>query len=398
VTSPSPVQSPSARSTMAFWIHAQFTLIGITTVLLGPLLPTLAVHWGMHDLQKGYFFAAQYVGSTLGSLLSTRALPRWGFTRVCTGAMLILCSGLEIFVLGPWRVGLAGVFLCGLGMALAVAGSNLAVAESNPGRAASALSLLNFAWGIGAVACPFLIAAGLRYLPLTSLVPALGVLPLLFALRFAAFTSAGEIPATAASGTTPASTPWRLLPFVLITTLAFLYVGTENALGGWIASYARDFAPVSAASAAMAPSAFWAALLTGRGLAPTVLRSHSERTIYRLGLLTALLGTILVLTTHLVPFLLTGAAIAGFGLAALFPITVAVLSRDLGENSNRLGGFFFAIGNMGGATIPFLVGAMSSYTHSLHAGMALTLVAMALMLAISLTFSQRLAFSAQEAR
>ncbi len=382
---------------MTFWIHAQFTLIGITTVLLGPLLPTLAVHWGMHDLQKGSFFTAQYVGSTLGSLLSTRALPRWGFTRVCTAAMLILCSGLEIFVLSSWRMGLAGVFLCGLGMALAIAGSNLAVAQNNPGRAASALSLLNFAWGIGAVTCPFLIAAGLRYLPLTYLVPALGVLPLLFALRFAGFTSSGEIPVPVTSGTPSVSTPWQIMPFVLITTLAFLYVGTENALGGWIASYARDFATVSTGSAAMAPSAFWGALLVGRGLAPSILRSHSERTIYRLGLLTALVGTILVLTTHLIPFLLTGAAIAGFGLAALFPITVAVLSRDLGENSNRLGGFFFAIGNMGGATIPMLVGAVSTQALSLRAGMAVTLVAMALMLVISLTFSRRLAFSAQEA-
>jgi len=384
------VQSPPARSTPAFWIHAQFTLIGITTVLLGPLLPTLAVHWGMRDLQSGYFFAAQYVGSTLGSLISTQALPRWGFTRVCTAAMLILCVGLEIFVLGSWQLGLAGVFCCGLGMALAIAASNLGVAQSNPGRAAAALSLLNFAWGIGAVACPFLIAAGLRWLPLSQLVPALGVLPLLFALRFATLDSSRE-------ARVPAS-PWNLSAFVLITTLAFLYVGTENAVGGWIASYARNVALLSAGAAAMAPSAFWGALLLGRGVAPGVLRSHSERSIYRLGLLTAVIGATLVLTTHVVPLLLTGAAIVGLGLAALFPITVAVLSRDLGENSQRLGGFFFAIGNMGGATIPFFVGAVSTKTHSLRAGMALTLLSMALMLVISATCSRRLAFSAEDPR
>jgi MFS transporter, FHS family, glucose/mannose:H+ symporter len=387
VTSPPPVQSPPARSTPAFWIHAQFTLIGITTVLLGPLLPTLAVHWGMRDLQSGYFFAAQYVGSTLGSLISTQALPRWGFTRVCTAAMLILCVGLEIFVLGSWQLGLAGVFCCGLGMALAIAASNLGVAQNNPGRAAAALSLLNFAWGIGAVVCPFLIAAGLRYLPLTQLIPALGVLPLLFALRFATLDSSRE-------ARMPAS-PWNLSAFVLITTLSFLYVGTENAVGGWIASYARNVALLSRGAAAMAPSAFWGALLLGRGVAPGVLRSRSERSIYRLGLLTAVIGTTLVLTTHVVPLLLTGAAIVGLGLAALFPITVAVLSRDLGENGQRLGGYFFAIGNMGGATIPFLVGAVSTKTHSLRAGMALTLLSMALMLVISATFSRRLAFSAE---
>jgi fucose permease len=212
----------------------------------------------------------------------------------------------------------------------------------------------------------------------------------LFALRFATLSSSKNAPV-------PAS-PWKLAPFVLIAALAFLYVGTENAVGGWIASYARNVALLSADAAAMAPSAFWGALLLGRGVAPGVLRAHSERKIYRLGLLTAAVGMTLVLTTHLVPLVLAGAAIAGLGLAALFPITVAVLARDLGENSQRLGGVFFAIGNTGGATIPFLVGAVSTQTHSLRVGMGLPLVSMALMLAISATFSRQLAFSSQTAR
>lgn len=388
MTSPHSEQAPPARSALAFWINAQFALVGVTTVLLGPLLPTLAAHWGMQDLQSGYFFTAQYLGSTLGSLLSTRVLPRWGFTRVCTAAMLILGAGLEVFVAGSWQLGLIGIFFCGLGMALTVAASNLGVAASNPGRAASAVSLLNFAWGLGAVACPFLIAAGLKYLPLTQLIPALGVFPLLFAARFARFEGASYTPSTI--------TPWNGTTFFLITVLAFLYVGTENAVGGWIASYARNVALLSTGAAAMAPSAFYGALLVGRGLAPGILRSHSERTIFRLGLLTAMLGTTLVLTMHVVSFLLTGAAIAGFGLAAIFPITVAVLSRELGENSKRLGGFFFAIGNMGGATIPFLVGAISTPTRSLRTGMSLTLVTMTLIVVVSAIFSRRLAFSAQE--
>jgi fucose permease len=390
------VQSPPARSSLPFWIHAQFTLIGATTVLLGPLLPSLAVQWSMHDLQKGYLLFAQYAGSVLGSLLSTRALPRWGFNRVCCAAMLILCSGLEIFMLASWQVGVAGIFLCGLGMALAIAASNLGVAESNPGRAAAALSLLNFSWGIGAVAFPFLVGTVLRNVPLTRLVPVLGLLPIVFAVRFAQFASSGDKPISSSSNKISTLAPWQPLPFILIATLAFLYVGTECALGGWIASYARDFAPVSTGNAAMAPTVFWAAFLSGRALAPFFLRSHNEITIYRLGLMTAFLGTIVLLTAHFVPFLLVGAAIAGFGLAALFPIITAVMSRDLGERSNRLGGFFFATGNMGGAIIPFLVGAISTQVHSLRTGLASTLLVMTIMFGMSVAFSKRLAFAAPE--
>ena len=385
MTSPPIVQSPPVRSTPVFWIYAQFALIGITTVLLAPLLPTLAVHWGMRDLQSGFFFTAQYGGSTLGSLISTQALPRWGFTRVCTAAMLLLCFGLEIFVAGGASLGLAGVFFCGLGMSLAIAASNIGVAQSNPDRAAAALSVLNLAWGIGAVACPFVIGAGLRVLPLTRLVPLLGMLPLVFVVRFATLDSARRERAPA--------TPWKAAPFVLITTLSFLYVGTENAVGGWIASYAKTFAAMSTGAAAMAPSAFYGMLLLGRALAPRILRSHSESKVYRLGLLTAIAGAILILTTGRVPLLLAGAGVVGLGLAALFPIIVAALSRDLRENTERLGGFFFAIGNFGGATLPFLVGAVSTQAHSLRAGMAVNLVSMALLLAISAAFSRRLAFA-----
>ena len=129
MTSPAFTQSQPAHSKLQLWIHAQFTLVGVTTVFLGPILPVLAQQWGMHDLEKGYLLFGQYAGSVLGSLLSTRVLPRWGFNRVCMAAMLILCSGLEIFMRASWQVGIAGIFLCGLGMALAIAASNLGVAE-----------------------------------------------------------------------------------------------------------------------------------------------------------------------------------------------------------------------------------------------------------------------------
>ena len=393
----SPVQSPPERSSLPFWIHAQFTLIGATTVLLGPILPALALQWGMRDLQKGYLLFAQYAGSMLGSLLSTRALPRWGFNRICCVGMLILCSGLEIFMLASWQVGIAGIFLCGLGMALAITASNLEVAESNSGRAAAALSLLNFSWGIGAVTFPFLVGTALRNVSLTRLIPVLGLLPIVFAVRFARFASSGDKPVSESSKKISPLAPWQPLPFILIATLAFLYVGTECALGGWIASYARDFAPVSAGLAAMAPTAFWAAFLGGRALAPFFLRSHSEITIYRLALMTAFLGTVVLLTARLVPFLLVGAAIAGFGLATIFPIIAAVMARDLGERGNRLGGFFFATGNLGGAIIPFSVGAISTQAHSLRTGLASTLLVMTIMFGMSVAFSKRLAFASQEA-
>ena len=392
-----PLSPPKATQTaLAFWIHAQFVLIGVTTVLLGPLLPAIAAHWSLTDLQSGYFFSAQFAGNMLGSILSTWLLPRWGFARLCAAGMALLCSGLGIFGLASWHVGLVGVFFNGLGMGLAIAASNLWAAESNPTRRTSAISLLNFSWGAGAVACPFLIVAGLRLLPMTRLLPLLGIFPLLLAIRFA------KIPAPAGAGdsadleSTISRHEYRTLSYALIAILCFLYVGTEVSLSGWIASYARAFSSVSAGGAALAPSAFLAGLLFGRGVAPQVFRFHREHTIFTLGLLMAFLGSLLVLTTHLIPFLLVGAAIAGLGLSALYPILLAVMSRELGAQSKRRGGFIFACSGVGGATIPFLVGAISSHTGNRRTGLAVVLATIAALLTISLSFSKYLAFSARE--
>lgn len=396
VTSPPLAEQKLASPALAFWIHAQFVWIGVTTVLLGPLLPAIAEHWSMRDLQSGYFFAAQFAGNMLGSLLSTRLLPRWGFARLCAGGMVLLFSGLAILTLGSRQVGMAGIFLNGLGMGLAIAASNLWAAESNPARRASALSLLNFSWGLGAVACPFLIATGLHFMPLTRLLPALAVLPLLFAIRFASLPTLAPSHAAGDSAPEVPLEAWRPFAFWLMAILAFFYVGTETALGGWIASYAQAFGSVSTNAAALAPSAFWAGLLLGRGLAPQVLSRHREQTIFTLGLLTALIGTALILATHLVPILLVGATLAGLGLAALYPILLAVMSREFGARSQRLAGYIFAASGMGAAIIPFVVGAISSQTGSRRAGLALVLATIACLLTISLTLPKRLAFSTRE--
>ena len=397
MTSPLLTQQKVDSPALARWIHAQFVLVGVTTVLLGPLLPAIAAHWSMRDLQSGYFFPAQFSGGMLGSLLSMRLLPRWGFARLCAGGMGLLFLGLGILALGSRQIGMAGIFLNGLGMGLAIAASNLWAAESHPERRASTLSLLNFSWGIGAVACPTLIQTGLHFLPLTRFLPVLAIFPLVFAIRFACFPKSETVLIASDSLPEPSTTVWQPSALALIASLSFLYVGTETALGGWITSFAKTVGPVSASGAALASSVFWAGLLLGRGLAPQVLRYHRERTIFTLGLFTALCGAALLLSTRMVPLLLVGASLAGFGLAGLYPILLAVMSRELGEHSKRLGGFIFACGGMGAAIIPFSVGAISSHTGSRRAGLALVLVAIAALLAVSLTFSERLAFSAQKA-
>jgi fucose permease len=59
--------------------NAAFVPIGIVTVLLGPLLPTLSAKWTLNYTQAGSLFTVQFLASTVGVALSGLCVSRWGF-------------------------------------------------------------------------------------------------------------------------------------------------------------------------------------------------------------------------------------------------------------------------------------------------------------------------------
>ena len=66
--------SASARA-LTLAAYVSFVPIGIATVLLGPMLPTLSVRWSLNYAQAGALFTAQYLASHLQSLSRECWLP-----------------------------------------------------------------------------------------------------------------------------------------------------------------------------------------------------------------------------------------------------------------------------------------------------------------------------------
>src|SRR4051812_15745246 len=151
-----PANNPAWRGTRAI-AHANFVLTGVATTLIAPLLPYLAAHWALPDVQAGTLFTVQFSGSVAGTLLATWLLARHGFraTRV-TGAICI-AAGIASVALAKWPAGLACFFVVGVGLGLTIPTSNIFIAQVSGARAGAALNLLNFAWGAGAIAGPALV-------------------------------------------------------------------------------------------------------------------------------------------------------------------------------------------------------------------------------------------------
>ena len=366
--------------------HAAFVPTGIVTVLLGPVLPALSARWALTDEQAGEFFTAQFLASTIGVALSGVLVPRVGYRTVMILGMVFMAGGVGFLPLGSHLVGLGAVACYGIGLGLTIPTCNLLVAEVNPRTRASALSLLNFSWTVGAVACPFLLAPFQRTGRISTFFLVLAAFVFLVAISLAW----GKLPPAVAKNKTSSESSTPLLRLLgkptamVLGTLFFVYVGTENAVGGWLASYAKRLVDQPGTVWVTTPSYFYGGLLAGRALAPIFLRSVSELRLVRLSVATALLGLILLLASHSMAFVLGFAAIIGLGLAAIYPVTISLLTNCFGPMAARVGSVMFMLASFGAACMPWLVGVLSTEEASLKIGLAVPLAGCALMLGLYL--------------
>jgi MFS transporter, FHS family, glucose/mannose:H+ symporter len=169
-----------------------------------------------------------------------------------------------------------------------------------------------------------------------------------------------------------------------LATLFFVYVGTENGLGGWLATYAKRMLDTTALNWVSTPSYFYAALLIGRLFVPALLRYVSDLQVARGGIAAALLGAAFLMTSRSIPAVRLSACLIGLGLAAIYPITIALLSNTFASDANRLGSVMFALAGVGAACVPWMVGALSSALSSLRIGLTVPLIGCAIMLLLYL--------------
>lgn len=380
----SPEQTAKSSRALTAAAHASFVPIGIVTVLLGPLLPSLSARWSLDYAQAGSLFTAQYLTSTLGVAASGFLVSRWGFRFAINAGLFAMALGVGVL---PWAshiLGVACIACYGIGMGLAVPAANLLVAEVNPLRRSAALNLVNFSWSVGAVACPFLVAAASQNHHTPLLLEGIAGLMLLVMAGIAAMPSRIVEPVAESGSSQSTSLAMRsnLRVLILLATIFFLYVGTENAFGGWTASYAKSLPEIPSAWSVMTPSFFYSTLLLGRWAAPLVLRYMNDVALARWGLLLACGGMTGLILSHRLPGLASSTALAGLGLAAVYPITISLLSREFGAAATRVGSVMFTMANLGGASLPWLVGFFSTRFVDLRVGLAVPLAAAVAMYAL----------------
>ena len=356
------------------WLYFGFALTGVGTTLLGCVLPSLSTIWHMNDGRSGVLFAAQFSGSALGALLVGSDF----FASVIRGYVLLIASAVSIAFLAEFLQVLR--FFCfGLGLGLTMTATSMLIGAMYIGSRGSALSILNAYWAIGAALCPAIASLWVRrwpptYLFLTFAAVLAGTLTIISQNRPA-------VP-SADSGAIQVETGRRhLLLLFVFAALASLYVGVEVSISGWMMTYVHRLPITSKPWAPIATSCFWIALLSGRMLAPVILRRLSEAKLLNSCIVIGLASTVLLLLTHSPIAIVLSAASVGLMLGPIFPLCISKALAFMHDSPKTK--WIFSIAGLGAAVLPWMTGKLSAHSGSLRIGLPVPAVALAAMIILN---------------
>lgn len=361
-------------------LSAGSMLTGTGTVMLGVLLPTLSMKWGLRDDQAGLLLFLQFVGSSLGAFVV-------GVNRIRSMALgygLMAMSLTALALAGPRSAYFVFLFY-GLGLGTAMTSTSLLFSDRWGDDRAAKLEWLNFVWSAGASLGP------VCFLPFLHRDDIRSVFTMMVVLSLTMFTwvvlrerhEPGIVPKRQPSADRR-STRKR---FFLLLLLAMTAVGIEATLSGWLTTYSQRAGMRSIAGAALATSILWLGEMASRLTFSTrLLAKVGRRAVLQWGIWGVTIASILVIAAPHPWLILVAAGAVGIFIGPIYPLTLSYL-LELSP-----WGWFFAAGGLGSALFPWITGIISAHYHSLSYGLVVPCATGLTMIGLSaLIFSHEVA-------
>jgi fucose permease len=324
-------QTASTSSASAFvrdqatWLaYTMLALMAYMQSSLGPVMPFLRAELDMNYTLGGAHTSAFAVGlattGMIGGLLLRwpgRAAMLWGGgVGMSLGAIMLALSPHVAFTLGS-------VLVMGFLAACTLITVNAVLVDRHGSRSAVALVEANMAASLAATTVP-LIIGGLQYTPVGwrgALFLPLLLVVLLALLLWRAPLPAAPVPTSPETKHHHARLP---LAFWLAWIVIFLGVSIEWTLIIWSADFFETVVGLARRDAATLVSVFLGAMLVGRFAGSRLAHSITTPTLLLASVLLMLVGFPLFWLAPTVLLNIVGLAVAGLGVANMFPLGTAL--------------------------------------------------------------------------
>jgi MFS transporter, FHS family, glucose/mannose:H+ symporter len=373
---------------LKYLLYFGFLLSGISTVLIGPILPFIRQKFQLNDLQLSLFFPMQFAGSIFGTFATNFLSKRYGFMPATVIGCISMSCGVFLMSFDSFYLCLGGFFLNGFGVGLTLPSINMTILELNPLTVSSSLSILNFFWGVGAIiSSPFINYFRTEqniFLPMTIISALLFIVALL--IIFSSKIQLKE--AVEKDDSVDFSSPIWSNPIAwMIALFNFIHVGFETAMGGWLATYTQRIDANTLILWLPPITLYFLFFVIGRGVAPVFFRFFNDNQVLLFNLIVIFIGAIISFTTADGIILSVGAAIAGFGTSSVFPTNVSRFTKIFGQSASRRATPLFICGTLGAAFTTWIIGFTSNYFNNLRSGLSILFASCLVLIALQIILS-----------
>jgi FHS family glucose/mannose:H+ symporter-like MFS transporter len=336
--------------------------LGIAFSVIGALKLELVKQLKINDARFGKLISALMFTSIFVVLAFGPLVDMFGYRPIAIAGFLL--GALAVYLLVSSRSYGSAILSCivlGIGAMCMNLGNTLIPMVLFKGNPAAASNFGNVFFGIGAFITPFLVGMLLNRLGyrVTGMVI---TLILLAPVVIAAFAVYPEVQKTGLTFAQAFAGAFGLLanPAIIVAGLAlFCYVGLEVSMGGWISTYAANQG-FDTRGANMVLSSFWIGLMIARLIASVVVTSANGIGAVSVLALAAAVIIGLMIATKSRAFAALLVFLAGLCFGPIFPTVVGVTFAKIDPSIyGSAFGIIFAIGLLGGSTLPAAIGMYS---------------------------------------
>lgn len=333
--------------------YLTFISLGFVSAFVGPALPFLADMVGVDLAQASTLVTMKSVGFMAGAFIAGRVCDRIRPHGLVQGALV--CAALTVMAIPAvpnFWVMLALFCLAGIFVGSIDVGGNILIVWIMGDRVGPFLTGMHFIWSMGALFTPLMVVH-FQHLTGSLVVPflILGMTMLLCTLFYIRLDS----PPPIRTGD-ERHTPLARLPMGIFMAMLFLAGTMEIAIAIWVFSYTLALQLGTEQMAGGLNSSFFAAIAASRLLVAFLLVRVSKQSVLYVALGLVLISCIgVLLAPASLPMLWAGVILTGFGVAALFPLTLSLAPQYL-PAEGRVTSWMFGAASVGFLSIPWFIG------------------------------------------